>query len=364
MPEEPQFQSGAVLDTRTEEAKLSDYKFEELVTAINPVTWTDKVQGAWRKFPIFNQDGSGSCVAQTLAKLLGVMYFIKNQLYVHFSATHIYQRRANKPQGGMAGVDAFNIGRQGVTLEELVPSQNMNDGQMDGVQIPQYKQDVGKVFKIGNFIVVPIKDIDTIASIIQTTEKAVMVWFFFEYNEWTDVPQIINPNLDLYVAATNRHSVSAVDFTMYAGEKALIIEDSWGKFAGLQGQRVIRESFFKARNFFAAYPVTFQFEDQAVPPPQPPQPVPPVNPKPKYNFTKVLTFGMSDPDVKTLQGILQYEGTFPKNVAPTGYYGAVTAKGVLAFQIKHQVAPLAELQPLQGRRVGEKTRAKLNQLYN
>lgn len=360
--QKPQFQSGAILDIRTEETKLKDYKFEELVTSVNPVMWTDKVQGAWRRFPIFNQDGSGSCVAQTLAKLLGVMYYIKNQLYVHFSATHIYQRRANKPQSGMTGVDAFNIARQGVTLEELVPSQNMNDGQMDGIQIPPYKQDVGKVFKIGNFVVLPIKDIDTIASVIQTTEKAVMVWFFFEGNEWIDVPQILNLNLDLYALSTNRHSVAAIDFTMYAGEKALIIEDSWGKFAGLQGQRVIRESFFKARNFFAAYPITFQFEDQSVPPPQP-QPAP-VNPKLKYNFTRVLTFGMSDPDIKALQDILKYEGFFPKNVEGSSNYGTVTAKGVLDFQIKYQVAPLNELQSLQGRRVGDKTRAKLNSLYN
>jgi len=364
MPEEPQFQSGALLDTRTEEAKLSDYKFEELVVSINPVNWIEKVQGAWRRFPIFNQDGSSSCVAQTLAKLLGILYYLKNQLYVHFSATHIYQRRANKPSSGMMGVDALSIGKQGVTLEELVPSQNMNDSQMDNTQIPQYKKDVGSVFKIGNYVILPVKDIDTIASVIQTTEKGVMVWFYFQGNEWTDVPEIKNPNLNLYAASTGRHSVTAVDFTMYAGEKALIIEDSWGKFAGLQGQRVIRESFFKARNFFAAYPITFKFEDQTVPPPVPPQPVPPVNPKPKYNFTKVLTFGMSDPDVKVLQDILKYEGTFPKNVNSTGYYGSITAKGVFNFQIKHKVASLSELQSLKGRRVGDKTKAKLNSLYN
>jgi len=77
--------------------------------------------------------------------------------------------------GGMAGVDAFNIARKGVTLEELVPSQDMTDPQMDGAEIPQYKQDVGSVFKIGNYVSLPIKDIDTIASVIQTTNKGMMV---------------------------------------------------------------------------------------------------------------------------------------------------------------------------------------------
>src|SRR3972149_6546948 len=119
----PEFQSGANIDTRPAVARQKDFLFKEIITAANPVTWIEK--STWRKFPIFNQDGSGSCVAQTMAKLMGIMYFLKNQAYVHFSATHIYQRRANKPQPGMGGTDAFDLARQSVTLEELIPSQNM-----------------------------------------------------------------------------------------------------------------------------------------------------------------------------------------------------------------------------------------------
>src|SRR3990167_25647 len=96
--EEKNFQSGALIDERSEAEKAKDFKFEEIVTSIAPVVWTEKPSLSWRKFPIFNQNGSGSCVAQTMAKILGVMYYLKNQTYVHFSATHIYQRRSNKPQ--------------------------------------------------------------------------------------------------------------------------------------------------------------------------------------------------------------------------------------------------------------------------
>jgi len=344
------FQSGAVLDTRPPEEKRKDFKFEELVAAAAPVTWVEKPQNSWRKFPIFNQDGSGSCVAQTMAKILGVLYWLKNNVYVHFSATHIYQRRANKPNSGMAGVDCFQIAQKGTTLEVLTPSQNMNDSEMDGTLIEKYKQDVGEIFKIGNYLTVPIKDIDTVASIIEKTNKAVMVWFFFENSEWTkEVPIITNPNLDLYAPSTARHSVTAVDYTMYQGKKALIIEDSWGFWNGFSGQRVITEDFFKERNFFAAYPMNFAFDSVIV--------------KPQHNFLKVLTFGMKDPDVAALQDVLKYEGLFPTNVDSTGLYGAVTAKGVLAFQKKYKVAPDSELDPLGGRRVGVKTLAKLNELY-
>ena len=378
MNDKEQFLSGAIIDIRPEEEKEKDYHFGEIVAATNPVNWVEKPQSAWRKFPIFNQDGSGSCVAQTLAKLLGILYWLKNQLYVHFSATHIYQRRSNKPSGGMAGVDAFNIARKGVTLEELVPSQNMTDPQMDGTEIPQYKQDVGSVFKIGNYVSLPTKDIDTIASVIQTTGKAVMVWFYFNRDEWADVPIIKYPDLNLYAGDTSRHSVTAIDFTLYNGKKALIIEDSWGQFFGLNGQRVITEDFFRIRNWFAAYPINFAFDDQTQPQPEP-QPSPGPG-KPKYTFTKPLVFipwdnAKNQPtdvalhenqktDVIALQNILKYEGHFPSNVSSTGYYGSITAKAVYNFQVAHQVASLSELNSLGGRRVGPKTIKALNEIYS
>ncbi len=361
MNNEEQFLSGALIDVRPEEEKEKDYHFGEIVAAANPVNWVEKPQSEWRRFPIFNQDGSGSCVAQTLAKLLGILYWLKNQLYVHFSATHIYQRRANKPSGGMAGVDAFNIARQGVTLEDLVPSQSMNDQQMDSMAIPQYKQDVGSVFKIPNYVSLPIKDIETVASVIQTTGKGVMVWFYFKIDEWNEHPAVKYPDLDLNAGDTARHSVTAIDFALVNGKKSLIIDDSWGTGYGMAGQRIIDEDFFKARNWFAAYPISFQFEDQTQPQPQP-QPAP-INPKPKYTFAKVLTFGMTNADVKALQDILKYEGLFPVNTASTGYYGAITAKGVYQWQVKHNVAPKTELDALGGRRVGDKTIGALNNLY-
>lgn len=351
MENEPEFQSGALLDTRSEEEKLKDYKFEEIVASANPVTWVEKTQTQWRHFPIFNQDGSGSCVAQTMAKLLGVLYWLKNSVYIHFSATDIYQRRANKPDGGMGGIDVFKVARKGVTLEDLVPSQNMSDSQMDSIDIPQYKKDVGTVFKISNYVEVPPGDIETVASIIETTKKAVMVWFYFKRDEWTEHPQILHPTIDRAASDTARHSVTAVDFALVDGKKCLIIDDSWGPNYGFGGVRVIDEDFFRERNFFVAYPVSFKFDD-------------PTPNKPKYTFTKSLDFGTTGTDVVALQDILKFEGMFPSNVASTGVYGAITASGILKWQTQHNVAPLAELNQLQGRRVGPKTVAALNSIYS
>ena len=77
-----QITSGALIDTRTEAQKLKDLRFEEIVASANPVNWVEKSPSQWRKFPIFNQDGSGSCVAQTEAKELGIMRWLKDGVYV------------------------------------------------------------------------------------------------------------------------------------------------------------------------------------------------------------------------------------------------------------------------------------------
>jgi len=342
--------SGANIDTRTEAQRAKDYKFNELVSSPAPVTWTEKPRDTWRRFPIFNQDGSGSCVAQSMAKIMGVLYWLKNQVYVHFSATHIFQRRSNRPQSGMGGVDAFDIARTGVTLEVLTPSQNMTDTQMDAAVVEQYKKDVGTVFKIGNYLTLPERDMETVASVIETTGKAVMVWFFFTTEEWgKEQPTIDVPTLTKDGPTTARHSVTAVDFTLYQGKKALIIDDSWGFWNGFSGQRIITEDFYLARNFFAAYPMNFNFDEATV------------VVKPKYIFYNDLQFGQTSEEIKKLQDILKFEGLFPTNVESSGYYGAVTQKGVQGFQLKYAV--VTEVDAGYGR-VGPRTRAKLNELYS
>lgn len=349
MPHNDIFNSGALPDTRTEEEKKKDYLQKEIVASFNPVIWIEKSPTEWRAFPIFNQNGSGSCVAQTMAKLMGILYWLKNKVYVHFSATHIYQRRANKPSLGMAGTDAFAVAAKGVTLEQLVPSQDMTDLEMDSTHIDQYKEDVGTVFKIPNFVQSPIQDIEAIASTIQTTGKAVMVWFYFKIDEWTSEPVIKYPNLvnNPNDPTLPRHSVTAVDFTLFKGKKCLIIEDSWGTSFGMAGRRIISEDFFKKRNFFAAYPIAFVFDTT--------QPV-----KPHYTFNKNLSFGMTDVDVKALQDCLRYEGLFPANVTGSTFFGAITLKAVQDFQVKYNITTVGGAGY---GNVGQLTRAKLNLLF-
>lgn len=344
--------SGALLDERTEEEKRTDFNFNELVSAPAPVVWVEKAPSDWRSFPIFDQGNSNSCVAQTLKKMLGVRVWLDTNVFVPLSASHIYQRRKNRPAGGMGSPNAFEIVQQGTTLEEFAPSENLSDAQMDNIQVKPFMGKIGEIFKIGAYITLPTKDIELIASTIQQTGKAVMVWFYFSSGktpkEWVDVPTIQYPSLGLSDASgIARHSVAAVDWTLYKGKKALIIEDSWGKDTAINGRRIITEDFFVKRNWFAAYFMNFAFEEQSTP-------------KPHHTFLVDLSFGNTSSEVVVLQDILKYEGLFPTNVESTGYYGAVTQQSVEKFQVKYGIAQAGN--PGFGR-CGPVTRAKLTELY-
>lgn len=351
---------GALVDTRSEEEKKGDYGFVELTTSAAPVNWQEKPESKWRKFLDQNQNGSGSCVAQTIRKLAQILFWLKTGIMVNFSATWIYQFRSNKPGGGMIGVEAFEIWRnKGVGLEQFTPSELMSDAQMDATKIEPYMIEVAKVFALSNHIGGVNGDFEAVASIIQQTGKGVMVWFYFNGAEWSPkIPVILDPSLNLYADSTSRHSVAAVDFTLVNGKKYLIIEDS-ALFGGIT-RRLISEEFFKARNWFVRYPMQFKFDDQTQ-----------VNPnKPKHIFTQTLSFialdkngNISNPflnkqqeaDVKKLQDILRYEGVFPANVSSTGYFGAITLKSVKTFQAKHGLVADGL--------VGKLTIGVLNQLY-
>lgn len=342
------FQNGALPDTRAPEEKAKDWVQKEVVASAALVQWREKQPSEIRKFPIFNQNGSGSCVAQTQAKELGIMRYLTDGVYVHFSATDGYQRRVNRPDPGMGFDDARQIAKAGITLEVLTPSQGMTDNQMDTAVVEPYKRQVGAVFSVPNYLTITNPTIDDVAATIQATGKGVMTWFYFKGSEWGDTPVVLDTGLQLNAPSTLRHSITAVDFTLRGNEKYIVIEDSWGPGAGMGGQRLISERFFKARNWYAGYLVSFRFQEQQTQ-------------KPQYVFNNDLKYGQETSEIKVLQDCLKYFGHFPNNAESTGRYLNVTAAAVLKWQIKNSVAPLADLNVLQGKSFGPKSRQKMNE---
>lgn len=81
-------------------------------------------------------------------------------------------------------------------------------------------------------------------------------------------------------------------------------------------------------------------------------------------FTKDIVFGEMGMEVKNLQEALRKFGSYGANLQANGVYDEQTRKAVLDFQLRYVVAPIQELNALNGRRAGPKTRAKLNELIN
>jgi len=362
--------TGALIDSRSQDEKEKDYTTVELYASAAPVKWTEKPKASWRAFPVLDQVQSSSCVAQTMKKILGVQHLINHGSYVSFSAAQVYQQRRNKPSEGMSGVDSFDIVRKnGIVLEELLPSDKKNEAYLNTVIIQDHHKKVAEVFKISNHVGIPqVSNIDAIASVIQHTGKAVMVWFYFTSQEWgIEVPVVRTALSGVSDSRSLRHSVAAVDFTMYKGKKALIIEDS-AHFGGLH-RRIVTEDFLKARCFFAHYPMNFVFQVGT--------PDSKGN-RPTHLFTKHLSFipldskgEISDADhfyqledVKKLQDILRYEGFLASNIDSTGYYGSITARAVLDFQSHFMIGTESEVRALRGRVVGPKTIQFLNKQYS
>lgn len=335
--------TGLLEDTRSAEEKLKDYKAEEVLSAFTPVVWKEKSPTDWRRFPIFDQDGSSSCVGQAITKALGIENFQEEGDFVHLSARDIYTQRSNKPREGMIYVDAMNIAcKKGATLESLMPSQKMNEVALNkDADRKEYKKQIAQTFRAGGYVQLPA-DIEAIASIL-AQGNPVLLGSRFTYDEWTDIPTIKN-NLK-----TLGHAICGVDFTLWKGKKHIVIEDSWGKFGQFAGQRLLSEEWISKRIHFAGYflDLSNNWRDTQT-----------EKPKPSYQFTTVLKFGDTSESVKRLQEVLRYEEMFPVGTDITGYYGSITAKGVTLFQKKYAITSDGT-----GRIVDGKTLEVINNLY-
>lgn len=318
-----QYGTGALDDPRTPEEKDKDFRAEEIM-AMGQVEWREKPESEWRRFPIFDQSSSGSCVAMTKAKELGVLNFLEEGHFMKLSPRDIYSRRANFPRAGMWGADANNIAiKHGATLESLMPSMGRSETEMNmqGDRERSFEV-IAKVFRPSAWFALPF-NIDAIANIILNKKRGVDVWFRFDMAEWDLPVPVINPNSTLSL----HHAVCAVDATLYKGRKALVIEDSWGTRRGINGRRIITEDWISRMTWSSYFEDMDNWEllnDKQIT-------------LPRYVFTRNLKVGDRGVDVAQLQRCLGYlkDSTgylFPLTQEPTGNFFGVTRRAVERFQ--------------------------------
>jgi hypothetical protein len=316
--------TGALEDLRHHTLQEEDYLHEEVAFA-SPVVWEEKT--TWRHYPVKDQSTSSSCVANATALILGIENEIEEGGYVELSARDIYSQRMNCPAEGMYFWDALDIAKKnGATLEVCIPSNGKKEAEMNTCSRKVSDRQVANIFKSGGYVGLPV-DIDAVADVLDKG-KGILAGFKFNYPEWQQIPvtTVDNPTL--------HHGVAIVDYTLYKGQKCLIMQDSWGlDKTTLNGQRIITEDFFKKRCTFVGYMLDLS------------------NDPAKRGNKPVF-----DGSVKSLQDCLRYEGLFPTTVESTGVFGAITKKALIEFQKKYGIEPAVGF-------FGEKTKAKLLELY-
>lgn len=314
-------------DNQTVEQKAKNFKLEEVAGDIQVVDWKEK--SSWVEYPVRDQNGSLTCVAQTLATEMGIIFKQKYGEFLDFSASFTYQQRGGT-YGGCSSSDIYSrFPKLGNIFESLMPSQKMHEVEVLAVPRKNWYSDIAKPFTVKR-IELPV-DFETVASTIQATGKGVMVWFHIGANEWTSQPVRLTDVL------SSNHSVTAVDFGLVNGKKFIRIKDSvlGNSFPG--GYRLISEEYFKSNCYLASYLKTFQtlnvVDDITVV-------------KPKF-----------DGSIISLQKCLKWEGLFPANIAEVESYGNITRTAVIAFQKRYGITPATGV-------FGPITSAKLKELYS
>ena len=345
-----QFSPGLLDDIRPEKEKVRDWKASELFSFI-PFTWKEKPESDWRKFPIFNQNGSSSCVANAIAKTLGIENYIEEGKFVRFSARDIYSRRSNKPGLGMYYLEGMKLGNQGVTFEQLMPSDNLAESVMhDASDRTPLDEIVSKPAKGGAYLQLNQPyNIDEIASLIENSKKGVLLGVRFNDGEW------FGKKVPIILGTTTKygHAIVATDATLYNGKKAFVIDDSAYYDANKEAVRILTEDWFKAgRISFAGY---YQFlSNQGIG----------VGEKPQHQFNVNLRQGTISEEVVWLKKCLNYEKCFPDGTF-TQIFEGMTLKAVQLFQEKYktEISGFAGYQISRTGNVLTGTRKQLNKLF-
>lgn len=329
-----------------------DYKAEEVFRGEVSVKWEKKPVKAWKRLPILDQGSTSACGGFTIAKILGNENLLETGRYTELSPRDIYSR-AHLPDGGVYARTAMAVGKKyGATVHQLMPT--FTEDGMDVIEEEDMRRradetdftnNIAELTRGGAYAQVPV-DIDEMAKMI-ARGKAIAISTRFEDGGFT-------PEVKLTKRGKHGHLVAGVDFGIWEGKKAIIFDNSWGYDWGVKlgedftGQGILTEDQLHG------VPYVWFFENRPNT----------LDTFPAHHFSRDLKYGEESEEVVALQNILKYLGKFPETVRSTGYYGDTTARGVYSYQVEYAVAPMEELDELQGESVGPKTRAMLNKQFS
>jgi len=301
------------------------------------------------KFHVKDQGPSASCGGQSTAYHMAALAALHDGDTAERSAKFIYSQVYYPYGGGSTLYDLGNlVTKQGAGTEADTTS--YDQGKAPSEAFMQRPQDItegartkAKLDKALSYAAVAL-DIDSLAAALPVSGGIRIGIHGTNNGTWlSDQPK--PPKVG---EKTWAHFVYIGKAFIENGVKKIAALNSWGEDAGDKGWQKLDASYIASGALWGAQALVYN-----------PNPATGVH----YTFNADLEYGQTATEINMLQRALQQDGSFPAGIVPTQYYGEITRQAVLKFQQKYKVAPTAELAQVNGRRVGAKTRAKLNELF-
>lgn len=317
--------NGIAEDPRSDEDKALDYKSEDLAMGDIELDWSPLETKVYPEFPIQNQDGSSSCVAQAVSKILAMHEVKEGRPYKQLCPKFIYDQRENYPDGGMWLPNALAIAcKYGACEESMLPCDMKGESFMNDKSLITADMINNAInYKGLYYFEITQRTMDNIAKVIEQG-YGVLAGFRFDRDEWTDVP-FVNPKSKKELG----HGVALLRYGKHESLKALGTDDSWGVKYGRGGKRIITEDFLDNRCFYCGY----------------------ITSLPNFSFVNTIRKGAKGIDVRKLQEVLHKQGY---NIKIDGDFGNLTYLTVKRFQKSKGLVSDGI--------VGPKTNAELNKL--
>lgn len=315
--------------------------------------------------PVWHQHKIGACVGHAGAKYKQHLDRLETGKVFPLSARFLYTvakcRDAFKDEGTYPRLVAKIVKDHGVATEKTMPNDTLLDHETyvynrDESKIPAAAFKEAAPFKISGYAFVNVKSAEEMKRAIVDWHGAMLLmsigneWWVPSWNE-KDVVPLRDPK-----SPVGGHEVYLYGYEDVGGRTKFYIFNSWSVDWGAKGM-----AWFWHDEYVSHLQEAITFVDM------PTQITEDLKDLPEeqafeHTFLKDMKYGQTSTEVKKLQAALKIDGVYDGPI--TGYYGLLTAAGVLAFWKKYNLTNWLENTTLKGKSVGPKTRKHLNLLFS